>query len=164
MKISTKGRYALRLAIDVAQQQGKGPVSLRESAQRQGISVKYMEQLATQMTHGGLLKSTRGAHGGYRLARPIDQITAGDILRVCEGGTAPIACLEDDYGICPRRGSCETIAFWEGLDEVIEKYVDGVTLEDLVKQADEAARAAADFTIPLGGENDSSAAAVCKEG
>lgn len=132
MKISTKGRYALRLAIDVAQQQDKGPVSLRESSKRQGISVKYMEQLASQLTHGGVLQSTRGAHGGYSLAKPADQITAGDVLRLCEGGTAPVACLENDFGVCPRRNECETIAFWEGLDKVIEDYVDSVTLADLV--------------------------------
>ena len=139
MKISTKGRYALRLAIDVAQHQLTGPVPLRESAKRQGISVKYMEQLAAQMTHGGLLTSTRGAHGGYRLARLDTDITAGDILCVSEGGYAPVACLEDDFGICPHRGACETIAFWEGLDQAIERYVDSVTLADLVAQAQQAA-------------------------
>lgn len=132
MKISTKGRYALRLAIDVAQQQDKGPVSLRESSKRQGVSVKYMEQLASQLAHGGVLQSTRGAHGGYSLAKPANQITAGDVLRLCEGGTAPVACLEDDFGVCPRRSECETIVFWEGLDKVIEDYVDSVTLADLV--------------------------------
>lgn len=131
MKISTKGRYALRLAIDVARRQSEGPVSLRETSERQGISVKYLEQLAGQLTRGGILASTRGAHGGYTLAKEAEHITAGDVLRVCEGGTAPVACLEEDYGVCPRRGECETIAFWEGLDNAIEAYVDGVTLADL---------------------------------
>lgn len=124
----------MRLAIDVVRSQVDGPVSLREVAERQGISVKYLEQLAGQMTRAGLMRSTRGAHGGYTLARPADKVTAGDILRVCEGGTAPVACLEDDYGICPHRNACETISFWEGLDAAIERYVDSVTLADLVKQ------------------------------
>lgn len=135
MKISTKGRYALRLAIDIVRRQGDGPVSLREASKRQGISVKYLEQLAGQLTRGGVLRSTRGAHGGYTLAKSADLVTAGDVLRICEGGTAPVACLEDDYGICPHRGACETISFWEGLDAVIENYVDGVTLADLAAQS-----------------------------
>lgn len=149
MKISTKGRYALRLAIDVAQQSNKGPVSLRETAERQGISLKYMEQLAAQMTHGGLLNSTRGARGGYSLAGDAKDITAGDILRVSEGGTAPVACLEDDFGICPYRDACETITFWEGLDRAIEAYVDSVTLSDLVKQADAAALRAQEYNLEV---------------
>ncbi len=132
MKISTKGRYALRFAIEVARKQGDGPVPLREAAQDQGISMKYLEQLAGQLAKAGLLKSTRGAHGGYSLSRAPEDITAGEVLRICEGGTAPVACLEDDYGICPRRSECETIAFWEGLDRVIEDYVNGITLADLI--------------------------------
>jgi Rrf2 family protein len=132
VKISTKGRYALRLAIDVARWGTTEPVSLTETAERQGISVKYLEQIARKMTHAGIIQSTRGAHGGYQFARPTDQVTAGDILRVCEGGTAPVACLEDDFGLCPRRGECETISFWEGLDQAIENYVDSVSIADLV--------------------------------
>lgn len=134
--MSTKGRYALRLAIDIAQQEGASntPVSLREASERQGISVKYLEQLAGQMTRGGILKSTRGAHGGYSLSRPADQVSAGDILRACEGGTAPVACLEDGFGICPRRNECETLSFWEGLDKVIDSYVNSVSLADLASE------------------------------
>lgn len=117
MKISTKGRYALRLAIDVAQQEGNGPVSLRESSERQGISVKYLEQLAGQMTRSGVLISTRGARGGYSLGKPADQITAGDILRVCEGGTAPLhasrtisACARGVANARPSRSGKAWIA------------------------------------------------------
>ena len=134
MKISTKGRYALRLVIDVAQQQENGPVSLREASERQGFSAKYIEQLASQLMHAGILKSVRGAHGGYSLSKDASQITAGDILRASEGSTAPVACLDDDYGVCPMRDKCMTISFWEGLDNAIESYVDSVTLADLASQ------------------------------
>ena len=132
MKISTKGRYAMRMALDIANHQSEGPVSLREVSKRQAISLKYLEQLARSLSKGGVLTSTRGAHGGYSLSRDPGQITAGDVLRCSEGGTAPVACLEDDFGICPMRGECETIAYWEGLDTVIERYVDGVTLGELM--------------------------------
>lgn len=134
MKISTKGRYALRLAMDIASHDEHGPVALRETSERSGISAKYLEQLAGQLVHGDVLKSTRGARGGYSLARDAQQITAGDILRLSEGGTAPVACLEDAYGICPMRDECDTIAFWSGLDKAIEDYVDSVSLADLVGQ------------------------------
>lgn len=133
MMISTKGRYALRLMIDIAEQGEGARVPLREVAERQGISIKYLEQLAGSLVKGDLLKSTRGARGGYVLMRPAAEMTAGDVLRAAEGSCAPVACLEDDFGICPRRDECNTIAFWEGLDRTIETYVDGVTLADLVK-------------------------------
>lgn len=132
MKISTKGRYALRLAMDVAAHAENGPVALRESSERTGISAKYLEQLAGQLVHGDVFASTRGAHGGYSLSRSPKDITAGDVLRLSEGGTAPVACLEDDYGICPMRDECDTIAFWTGLDKAIEDYVDSVSLADLI--------------------------------
>ena len=134
MKISTKGRYALRLAIDVAQQQDAGPVSLREAAERQAISVKYLEQLAGQLLRADILASSRGAHGGYRLARDASEITAGDVIRASEGSTAPVACLEEGFGICPMRERCTTINFWVGLDKAIEDYVDSVTIAELAAQ------------------------------
>ena len=132
--ISTKGRYALRLMIDIAEQGEDARVPLREVAERQGISIKYLEQLAGSLVRAGLLKSTRGARGGYVLPRSSDEMTAGDVLRAAEGSCAPVACHEDDFGVCPRRSECNTIAFWEGLDKTIENYVDGVTLGDLVKK------------------------------
>lgn len=134
MKISTKGRYALRLAIDVAQQQEAGPVSLREASKRQGFSPKYIEQLASQLMRAGILESVRGARGGYKLAVDAKDITAGDVLRASEGSTAPVACLEDGFGVCPMREQCVTISFWEGLDAAIESYVDSVSLADLASQ------------------------------
>lgn len=134
MMISTKGRYALRLMIDIAEQGEGSRVPLREVAERQSISIKYLEQLAGSLVREDLLKSMRGARGGYVLTRAADDITAGDILRAAEGSCAPVACLEDDFGICPRRDECNTISFWEGLDRTIEQYVDGVTLADLVNR------------------------------
>ena len=131
MKISTKGRYALRLALDIAANQNKGPVSLHEVSERQAISLKYLEQLASLLSHGGLLISTRGAHGGYNLAKPPEEITAGDVLRLSEGDLAPVACLKDSNEICPMRGQCATIKFWEDLGELINDYVDNKTLADL---------------------------------
>ena len=136
MMISTKGRYALRLMIDVAEQGDGARVPLREVAERQSISIKYLEQLAGSLVRAGLLKSTRGARGGYVLTRPAAEMTAGDDLRAAEGSCAPVACLEDDFGVCPRRGECNTISFWEGLDQTIEQYVDGVSLADLVNKPD----------------------------
>ncbi|MEF9842041.1 MAG: Rrf2 family transcriptional regulator [Raoultibacter sp.] len=130
--ISTKGRYALRMVIDFARQGEEACVPLREVAERQGISVKYLEQLASLLIQADILRSVRGPHGGYVLIRPPEETNVGDILRAAEGSCAPVACLEADFGICPRRSECETFSFWEGLDKVIEAYVDGVTVADLV--------------------------------
>lgn len=132
MMISTKGRYALRLMIDIAQQGEDARVPLREVAERQSISIKYLEQLAGSLVRANLLKSVRGAHGGYVLTQSATEMTAGDVLRAAEGSCAPVACLEDDFGVCPRRDECNTIAFWEGLDNAIETYVDSVMLSDMM--------------------------------
>ena len=134
MKISTKGRYALRLMICVAEGEEGSVTTLREVSESQGISVKYLEQLVSALTAAGLLEGHRGAHGGYSLKRPASQISAGDIIRASEGSIAPVACLDEDFGICPRRDICETLDFWKGLDEVIDTYMDGVKLSDLAKR------------------------------
>lgn len=134
MKISTKGRYALRLMIEIGRKEEGQLTTLREVAERQNISMKYLEQLVGHLTRAKLIIGHRGIHGGYSLARSAEDITAGDILRASEGGTAPVACLEDEAPECPRRPTCDTIDFWEGLDNVIEGYVDSVTLADLVRQ------------------------------
>lgn len=134
MKISTKGRYALRLMIEIGRKEDGAFTTLREVAERQHISMKYLEQLVGNLTRAKLIIGHRGIHGGYSLARDATAITAGDILRASEGGTAPVACLEEEAPECPRRPLCDTIDFWEGLDNVIEEYVDSVTLDDLVKQ------------------------------
>jgi Rrf2 family protein len=132
MFVTTKGRYAMRMMAYIASSPSP-KVTLREVAEGEMISLKYLEQLAHALVEEGLLVSSRGHGGGYALARPADQVKAGDILRAVEGTTSPVACaaLEED-GSCPRENMCSTVAFWAGLDQVIEAYVDGVTLADLV--------------------------------
>ena len=132
MKISTKGRYALRLMIDVAVHGGEEFVSLKDVAARQGISMKYLEQIVVQLSRAGFVISTRGAQGGYQLARHPSEYTVGDILRITEGSLAPVACLEHEPVDCPRVDECITLSFWRGLYDAINNYVDSVTLEDLV--------------------------------
>ena len=133
MLISSKGRYALRLMIYIAAfGDEEGKIALREVAEREGISLKYLEQLVRPLMHAGLLTSVRGKGGGYMLARPAEEVRAGDILRAAEGTTAPVAC-EGIAGDCARADLCSTVRFWTGLDEAIERYVDGVTLADLAR-------------------------------
>ncbi|MDO4589821.1 MAG: RrF2 family transcriptional regulator [Slackia sp.] len=129
MMISTKGRYAMRLMVDIALHAEKTPTSLKEIGMREEMPVKYLEQLVRPLTKANLLKSVRGQCGGYLLARPACAITAGDIIRAAEGTTAPVACLGGTG--CPRASLCPTLPFWRGLDEAIESYVDSVTLADL---------------------------------
>ncbi len=136
MKISTKGRYALRLLLDLSRHSNKGFVSLKEVAARQEISVKYLEQIVPMLTKAGLLESVRGSGGGYRLAKPADRYTVGEILRAAEGSLAPVACLGDMAEICPRKGQCATLPFWEGLSKTITEYVDSVKLSDLIPAAE----------------------------
>ena len=135
MKTSSKARYSLHLIIDIAQHQDSDPVPLREVALRQGISLKYLEQLAKALTKEGYLKSVRGAQGGYLLSRPADQITAGNIMRAAEGGFLPIACidssLDSSVDSCPRQSLCGTSRFWSGLRDAIDDYVDGITISEL---------------------------------
>ncbi len=135
MKISTKGRYALRLMVDIASRQADLPVSLKEIATRQNISIKYLEQIVTRLCRAGLLESVRGPQGGYLLTRRPEEYTAGDILRVTEGSLAPVACLVGKYNECPRRDSCPTLPFWTGLRDVIDQYIDSVTLKQLTAGA-----------------------------
>lgn len=131
MLITTKGRYALRLMINIASHTDGKNVALRQVAQEENISLKYLEQLAHTMVQAGLLKSARGHGGGYSLSREASEITAGDVLRTVEGSTVPVACAGLDSA-CPRVDVCSTISFWAGLDKVIEDYVDGVTLADFL--------------------------------
>ena len=129
MLVTTKGQYAMRLMIFIARGQGE-KIALRRVAEAESISLKYLEQLAHSMVKAGLLVSVRGYGGGYLLGKDPSEISAGDILRVSEGSTAPVNCagLAD---ACPRESVCSTVAFWTGLDRVIEDYVDGVTLSQL---------------------------------
>ncbi len=138
MKISTKGRYALRLMIDLAMHSsdhGNGGelVRIRDISERQDISDKYLEQIISGLNKAGYVKSIRGAQGGYRLTKEPSQYTVGNILRVIEGSLAPVACLEDEVNECKRQGNCSTLILWKKLDEAIRSVVDTVTLEDLIE-------------------------------
>ena len=135
MKISTKGRYALRMMLDLALHNTGEYISLKDISQRQGITVKYLEQIVTVLAKAGFVHSQRGNNGGYRLARKPEDYTAGDILRVMEGNLQPIACLEDDPNECARSAYCSVLPFWQGLGKVVNDYVDSVTLEELADQA-----------------------------
>ena len=134
MKISTKGRYALRLMMDVAEHDGEGYVSLKDAAERQGISLKYLEQIAGVLSKAGLLHSGRGAQGGYRLAKPPEAYSVGSILRLTEGNLAPVACLEGPENLCQRCGECPTLDFWTGLYAVVNDYIVRYTLADLLEE------------------------------
>lgn len=131
MKISTKGRYALRMMIELARNYDSGYMSIREVSKRQNISVKYLEQITAALTKAGFLESIRGPKGGHRLIRKPSDYTVGDILRVTEGNLAPISCLQDSPNRCPRSSECTTLSFWEGLYKAITDYCDSVTLEDI---------------------------------
>ena len=132
MKISTKGRYALRLMIDVAVHGGEEFVSLKDVAARQGISMKYLEQIAGLLGKAGFLRSGRGALGGYRLTKAPEEYTLGSILRLTEGNLAPVACLEQNPVECRRMAECRTLPMWRKLNTMINDYFDGITLADLV--------------------------------
>ena len=137
MKISTKGRYALRMMIDLAQNQGDGYVSLKDIANRQEISKKYLEQIVAILNKPDILRTNRGYQGGYRLAKNANEYTVGDILRLTEGGIAPVSCLEKSPIMCDRAEDCVTLPVWKGLYKVISEYVDSITLQDIVdKNAD----------------------------
>ena len=134
MKISTKGRYALRLMIDIAVRGSDVNVSIRDVSESQGISTKYLEQIVSALVRAGFLRSVRGAQGGYRLARKPSEYTVGDILRVMEGSLAPVSCLDDAENQCERAEECATLKLWQGLYDVINNYLDSITLEDLVNE------------------------------
>lgn len=135
MSISTRGRYALRIMIDIALYSNGNFVPLKDIAARQDISAKYLEQIISLLNKAGFLHSLRGNNGGYKLARKTTDITAGDILRAAEGTLAPITCLQETAGPCDRSGFCETLSFWKNYYKVVNDYVDSVTLEDLTEEA-----------------------------
>ncbi len=132
MKISTKGRYAVRMLLDLAEHQQDGYVALKEIAKRQEISKKYLEQIVPILNKSGLLQTNRGSQGGYRLSKKPEQYTVGEILRLTEGSLAPVACLDQPENLCPRRSSCATLFVWQGLYRTIEEYLDGITLQDII--------------------------------
>ena len=130
--ISTRGRYALRMMLDLAEHQGDGVVALKDIAARQEISKKYLEQIIPVLNRAGLSQTTRGVQGGYRLTRRPEDYTLGDILRTTETGLTSVACLEKDAPLCPRSQDCLTKPVWEGLDRVINEYLDSITLQDVL--------------------------------
>lgn len=133
MKISTKGRYALRLMLDLALHDTGIAVPIKVIAGRQDISEKYLEQIIALLTRAGFVSSTRGARGGYRLTRPPKEYTVGMILRLTEGSLAPVACLDNGAQPCDRQTACATLHVWNRLNDAINEVVDGITLEDLAE-------------------------------
>ena len=131
MKLSTRGRYALRMMLDIALHPDETSVSLKSIAGRQEISVKYLEQIVTPLVRGGYLRANRGAQGGYQLSRPAEEYTVGMILRTIEGSLSPVACLTDTT--CARQCCCATVEVYRKIDRAIDQVVDGITLADLVQ-------------------------------
>lgn len=133
MKISTKGRYALRMLVDLAEHADEGYIALKDVAARQGISKKYLEQIVSILNRPDILKTNRGYQGGYQLAKSPDSYTVGDILRITEGGLAPVACLEQEENQCERRATCPTLFVWQGLYAAVNQYLDSITLQDILE-------------------------------
>ncbi len=133
MRISTKGRYALRIMLDLAKHRDQGPVALREISERQKITPKYMESIMSLLLRDNLVISLRGKAGGYKLTREPDDYPLYEILSTAEGGLAPVHCLAMDENDCPIRQQCLTIPVWEGLHRVIEDYLSKITLDTLLK-------------------------------
>lgn len=131
MMISTRGRYALRFLIDVAEHQGEGFVPLRDVALRQEISEKYLEIVVKGLVKGGLLTAVRGKGGGYRLNRPPEEYSVKEIIEQMDGPLAPVSCLEPGRAACPRGEACRTLPLWQGLERVITDYLSQFTLADL---------------------------------
>jgi Rrf2 family protein len=133
MKISTKGRYALRLMLDLATYNTGVPVSIKDISRRQNISEKYLEQIISILNKAGLVRSIRGAQGGYLLKKDPAEITVGMILRCTEGSLAPVACVEEDSENCDRRSGCITVRIYEKLNEAINGVVDNISLSDMLE-------------------------------
>ena len=136
MLISTKGRYSLRVMIDLAEHQADGYIPLRTIAERQDVSEKYLESIAKLLVRTNFLTGLRGKGGGYQLTRTPEQYTVGSILRLTEDSLAPVSCLEPGAVSCPRAAECRTLSLWQGLDKCINEYLDGFTLADLMRSSD----------------------------
>lgn len=132
MLISTRGRYALRVLIDLAETQKDSYVPLKDIAERQEISEKYLESILKFLVRDGILTGLRGKGGGYRLSKAPEQITVGEILRITETSLAAVSCLDSEQNACPRMSQCRTLPMWKKLDELVTGYLDSVTLADLM--------------------------------
>ena len=133
MKISTRGRYALRMMLDLAVNNNGEPIRLKDISKRQGISDKYLEQIISILNKAGFVRSIRGPQGGYMLNHEPKEYTVGMILRLTEGSLAPVACLDYEPNDCERRNECVTLILWEKLNDAIKSVVDNITLQDLVQ-------------------------------
>ncbi len=133
MKISTKGRYAVRVMLDLAKQSSEEYIPLLDIAKRQGISEKYLESIVAVLSKNDFLKSLRGKGGGYKLVKRPEEYTIGSILKLMEGSFAPVACLEKKPNRCERAAECETLKMWAGLEKITEEYFEGITLADLME-------------------------------
>ena len=132
MIVSTKGRYALMVMIDLANHDNGGYISLADISERQKLSMKYLENVVSMLNKGGLLRSFRGKKGGYRLIRSPEEYNIGEILRITEGSLAPVDCIKSGEVNCGRADSCVTLPLWIGLDKVIDEYLDNISLQDLI--------------------------------
>lgn len=137
MKISTKGRYALRMLLDLAEHDNEGFIALKDIAMRQGISKKYLEQIVPILNRTDFLKTNRGFQGGYRLAKSPDKYTVGEILRLTEGSLSPVPCVDQSPIECERSSECPTLPIWQGLKKVINDYLDSITLRDILDRQKE---------------------------
>ena len=131
MMISTRGRYALRILVDLAENQNEGYITLKEAADRQEISEKYLESIVKDLVKGKFIEGVRGKGGGYRLSRPAEEISVLDVLQSADGTIAPVACLEEGSAPCSRAAVCKTLPLWKGLERVVSEYLSGYTIRDL---------------------------------
>lgn len=134
MMISTRGRYALRVMVDLAETGSEGYVAMKTIAARQGISLKYLERILPDLTKGGLVEGVQGKGGGYKLCRAPEDYRVGEILRLTEGDLAPVSCLEEGAEDCGHTCDCRTRKLWQGLYKLIDEYFDSVTLADLMQK------------------------------
>ena len=132
MNVTSKGRYALRVMLDLAQHREEGYISLKTIAERQGYSMKYLEMIVGSLKRAGLVASTRGKEGGYQLIRDPEDYTIGEILRCIEDNLAPVACIKAGDICCEHAGECMTVPMWKDLDDITNAYLDGVSLQDLL--------------------------------
>ena len=133
MMVSTKGRYALTVMVDLARNEDDGYVSLSDIDDREKLSMKYLESIISILNKGGMLTSLRGKNGGYRLARKPEEYTIDEILLLTEGTLAPVNCIMQEGVQCDKAATCSTLPLWAGLDQAIENYLKGITLEDIIK-------------------------------
>lgn len=132
MKISTKGRYALRMVVDLAENSENTYISLKDIAQRQNISKKYLEQIVPLLSNNGILRTNRGNKGGYMLSKKPCDISVAEVITAAEGTLAPISCLEYSPNDCPRSSECATLFMWEGLYKVVSEYLESISIQDIV--------------------------------